>query len=335
MRRLGLIFFILIIYTNFSFSADQYVRLNNKHIKYICRWDKSDLNNFHSYWGGASIDIKFEGNLLKINLLTPVNIFVQIDNGKLFLFKNANGWLQITPDSLPKSTHNIKIIAKFKDDEIDLAGISLNAGAKLLETDKKKYWIEFIGDSITSGDRTSKGNTSAYPWLTAEYFKANHTQISYNGIPLTSGYHYNYKAAPKIGMDSAFFNLQQPNHQPNKKWNFKIKPYLVVINLGTNDHNLKVPTALFLKTYNKFLTDLCSVYPKSSFVILIPFNQSYASQIKELIQIKHKSDKKLYLVDTENWLANNDFTDGTHPSDTGHLKVSNELVKIIKPLINN
>lgn len=326
---------ILCKITHPVFASDTLIKLNNKHIQYVGRWDKSDQNNFHSYWGGAYFDIKFRGNLVKINLLKPVNIYVQIDGGEKVLFKKASGWVKLTPDTLTKSTHHIRVIAKFQDDEIDLAGIAINEGGKLLPSDKKKTWIEFIGDSITSGDRTSTGNTSAYSWLTPEYLGSKHTHISYCGIPLTNGYQYNYKGAPQIGMESAFFNLQQPNHQPNQKWMFKKNPNLVVVNLGTNDHNLKVSQELFLQTFTKFIKSLRSVYPKSSLAILIPFNQSYINQLNQLIQIEQKRDKKLSLINTQNWLNKEDYTDGIHPNDGGHIKITNQLVKILAPILKN
>ncbi len=331
--KLFVFIFLLLSYKNIAFSADKVIGLNDKHIHYVGRWDKSAINNFHSYWGGAYFDIKFKGNSLKINLSKPVNIYVKLDERKMVLFKNVSGWVKLTPDSLINSVHCLRVIAKFQDDEIQLEGISLNEGAKLLKPEKKKYWIEFIGDSITSGDKTSKGNTSAYPWLCGELLNADHTQISYCGIPLTDGYQYHYNGAPEIGMESAFLNLEQPNHQPNQKWAFSNSPDLVVINLGTNDHNLKVTKELYKQTFTQFLRNLRFVYSNATIAVLVPFNQSYTEQINQLMANEKQTEKKLMLVNTQNWLSDEDFADGTHPTDTGHLKIANELVKIIKPIL--
>ncbi|MBK0381945.1 hypothetical protein I5M32_03150 [Pedobacter sp. SD-b] len=313
-------------------ASDKVISPDNRLIDYVGRWDKSDINNYHSYWGGAYFNITFKGNQVKINLSSAVSIYVKVDDKEMVLFKNVSGWVKITPDSLDNTKHQIQVIARFQNDEIQLTGLVLNNGGKLLKPEKKKIWIEYIGDSITSGDRTSKGNIAAYSWLSGESLNVAHTQISYCGIPLVSGYHYNYKGAPKIGMESSYLNLKQPNHANNPEWNFKNKaPQILVVNLGTNDHNLQVDTTLFSQTITQFIRNLGFVYPNSRIFVMVPFNQSYHKEITEVVDQEQQRDPKVQLIATKNWLNSNDFVDGTHPTDEGHLKVSTKLVQIIKP----
>jgi hypothetical protein len=211
-----------------------------------------------------------------------------------------------------------------------LTGLTLNNGGKLLNPEKRKFWVEYIGDSITSGDRTSKGNISAYPWLCSEVLGVNHTQISYCGIPLVNGFHYNYKGAPEIGMESAYLNLKQPNNN-SPEWDFsEASPNLLVINLGTNDNNLKVDTTLFKQTYTQFIRNLRFIHQNAVIMVLIPFNQVYKNQIEELVTKETERDKNLNFISTEGWLTASDFVDGTHPTDLGHQKISDKLTPIIK-----
>jgi len=44
-------------------------------------------------------------------------------------------------------------------------------------------------------------------------------------------------------------------------------------------------------------------------------------------------DTRVHYVDTTGWLDSTDFTDGVHPSDAGHVKVSNRLLPILLPYV--
>jgi hypothetical protein len=335
------IFFLLIILLipfipGVAKSDSNEIFPNNKRIEYVGRWDKSDSGNYHSYWGGAYFEIKFYGQQVNLKFSAPVNVFVKIDHHQEILYLKANGLIQITPDTLGNGVHEIQVIAKFQNDEIQLAGLFLNEGAKLLKPQKRNKWVEFIGDSITSGDRTSKGNISAYPWLTGELLNVKHTQISYCGITLTNGYHYQYKEAPKIGMDSAYFNLKQPNSQPpNLIYHTKQEqPNLIVINLGTNDSHLNVPSSIFESHYINFIDSLRRTNPKSTIALLMPFNGAYQNEILDMVHDHFSSWTNLKVIETKGWLKPDDFSDGTHPKDKGHEIIAGQLTGILKAYLD-
>lgn len=338
-KSFGLFNFVLIVglavlQSQTVAAKEKTIALNDKNIEYVGRWDKSDLSNYHSYWGGAYVKLKFYAKQLHVQLNAKVNLFVIIDQHPAVLFPSATGLINLTPDSLANGVHTLQMVAKFQNDEIQLGGISLNEGGKLLKPDKSNQWVEFIGDSITSGDRTSKGNISAYPWLCGEALNVQHTQISYCGIPLVSnGTHYTYKGAPETGMELDYFKLKEPNHQPNPDWGFQQHPNVVVINLGTNDHRLQIAENLFQSRYTQFVQKIRATLPHTEIIILIPFNGSYKSQIQDMVKLAFAHDQHLHLIDTEAWLAPQDFVDGTHPKDEGHQIVANKLEPIIKSFL--
>lgn len=333
MRKFSIYIFIFMLLISYVFAAGKLLLPSNKNIQYVGRWDKCSTVNYHSYWGGAYFKIKFRGNELNIKLAAQANVYVKIDNRKMVLFKNDPGWIKISPDILDKSVHNVKVIAKFQNDEIQLEGISLNKGAKLLKPEAEKFWLEFIGDSITSGDKISSGNTSAYPWLIGEFLHTAHTQISYCGITLVDGYHYGYEGSPKIGMESAYLNLKEPNHKNNLEWSFQNHPNVIAINLGTNDHNLMVGPELFKQTFTQLMRHIRFIHPTTQIMILVPFNQSYHQETCDVIAKESTVDSKLTKVETQNWLSEGDFVDGTHPTDEGHVKVAQKLEKLIEPFL--
>jgi lysophospholipase L1-like esterase len=313
------------------FGLYKSINLHDENIEFVGRWDKSNSKNYHSYWGGAYFKIKFKGNKLIINLAKPVNIYVKIDNNPEVLYAKANGSVKILANLLNDEVHEVQVIAKFQDDEIELTGLEMNSEGELLKAEKSNQWIEFIGDSITSGDRTSKGNTSAYPWLIGESLGIKHTQISYCGIPLVSGKYYDYIGAPKIGMDSAYFNLMQPNHQPNIDWNFNQKiPNLIVINIGTNDIWLSVTANDFQSRYTLFIKKIREKLPKVNIALMIPFSGAYQNEIRDMIGNSFPSDSHIKVIETQGWLTSADFADGSHPSDNGHKIVADRLFAKIK-----
>lgn len=312
-------------------AANKLIKPTDENIEFVGRWDKSNPNNYHSYWGGAYFKIKFKGNKLVINLAKSVNIYVKIDNNPEVLYAKANGSLKITSDLLSDEVHEVQVISKFQDDEIELNGLEMNSEGELLKAEKSNQWVEFIGDSITSGDKTSKGNTSAYPWLVGDSLKIKHTQISYCGIPLVSGKYYDYLGSPKIGMESAYFNLMQPNHQPNINWNFGQKiPDLIVINIGTNDIWLGVTASDFQSRYTLFIQKIREKLPKVNIALMIPFSGAYQNEIRDMIRNSFPSDPQIKIIETQGWLTSADFADGSHPTDNGHIKVANKLIAIIK-----
>ena len=305
------------------------IKPNNENIEYVGRWDKLNPDNYHSYWGGAYFDISFNGNNVIVNLGKTVNIYVKIDDNEEVLYTQVVGLVKITPDLLTSGVHNLRVIARFQDDEIQLEGLSVNG--ELLKPKAGGLWAEFIGDSITSGDRTSKGNTSAYPWLFGDSLKIKHTQISYPGIPLVNGNYYSYTGAPQIGLESAYFNLMQPNHQPNIDWNFKQNPpNLIVVNIGTNDKSLGVTPDIFQSHYTLFIQKIRGLLPNTKIKIMIPFNGSYEDEIRSMVSQSFSSDKNIDIIETRGWLISSDFVDGTHPTDKGHIIIANKLISIIK-----
>jgi lysophospholipase L1-like esterase len=311
-------------------SIIKQIKLSDENIEYVGRWDKFNSNNYHSYWGGAYFDISFNGNKVILNLGKSVNIYVKIDDNEEVLYTQVVGLVKITPDLLTTGVHTVRVIARFIDDEIQLNGISING--ELLKPKGGGLWAEFIGDSITSGDKTSKGNTSAYPWLFGDSLKIKHTQISYNGIPLVNGNYFNYSGAPQIGIESAYFNLMQPNHQPNIDWNFKQNPpNLIVVNIGTNDKSLGVTPDIFQSHYALFIQKIRGLLPNTKIKIMIPFNGSYENEIRSMVSQSFLSDKNIDIIETKGWLISSDFVGGRiHPTDKGHIIIANKLIGIIK-----
>ncbi len=115
----------------------------------------------------------------------------------------------------------------------------------------KELYIEFIGDSLTCGMGSAGDNafvngggsaqglngadwedgTLGYAYRTAELLGADYSIISESGIGLADSW---FDA--KMG---DFYTKTSYNRSPSTEYGFERVPDLVIINLGTNDSNLK------------------------------------------------------------------------------------------------
>jgi len=315
--------------------------LTDTNINYVGRWDKTSSATYRSYWNGSYLSTKFTGTTVKANLAEKT-VFMAIVDGVPTTYWDAVGTINLTPTPLANGTHTLKIVAKYEKIELPFQGLVLDAGASTVRPDTLPL-VEFVGDSITSGVTTTDAAVSDYAWLTGERMAADHTQISYPGITLSDGYHYSDNTFP--GMESLYFKLWQANRCPdvactgNPAWNFaNYTARLVVVNLGSNDSFNSVPSATFQSRYTGFLQNIRAKYPNADIFALRTFGGFYQTETQAAVTARvNAGDAKVHYIDTTGWLdsssGSTDFTDGLHPSDTGHVKVSNRLLPILLPYL--
>jgi len=312
--------------------------LSDTNINYVGRWDKSNSATFRSYWNGSYLSTRFTGTTVKVKVAEQT-VLTAIVDGVPTTYWNVSGTINLTPTPLANGTHTLKILAKYENVELPLQGLILDAGATTVKPDPLPL-VEFVGDSITTGVTTTDVVLSDYAWLTGERLGADHTQVSYPGITLADGYHYADNTFP--GMESLYFKLKQANRCPdvactgNPAWNFaNYTAKLVVVNLGSNDANNSVPSATFQSRYGTFLQNIRAKYPNADIFALRTFGGYYQAETQAAVAARTSAgDAKVHYVDTTGWLTSpGDFTDGLHPNDGGHVKVSNRLLPILLPYL--
>ncbi len=304
-----------------------YGTLSDKNIKYFGRWDFTNSTQYVSYWGGAYIKVIFTGTTVKARVGNKSNFFAKIDDGPWVSFLNAKDTLNLTPTSISKGSHTL-ILAQGKDYNyvFNFQGLLLDEGAKTKSPKVSSTLIEYIGDSITTGYTDAQADVSCYAWVCSEALKTEHTQIAYPGITLVS--------YPKPGMDVQYFKQQCSGANPTD-WDFNTyTPKVVVINLGTNDNNKKVPDSLLMKGYSIFLKTIRDKFPKAEIFVMRTFLGVKAAPTLAVVNARiNAGDKKLHYIDTNGWVTKADYTDGLHPSVSGNIKIAGLLQPILAPYV--
>jgi len=299
-------------------------------IKYIGRWDNSNLSNVKSYWPGAYFRVNFTGTTLSIKLAASASIFVTID-GVTKAYSNANGTVNLTSTALASGTHSLRVAARSESDTIQFQGLVLSSGAATQAPAAKNRLIEFIGDSITAGCCTLTNYVlDNYAWLTGEALNADHTQIAFSGICLQDA--FACFSENNIGMSNQFFKLQTVHYLNSPAWDFnRYQPNQVVINLGTNDSNAGVSDSAFQSTYTTFLQNVRAKYPNADIFVLRTFGGYKVAQTQAAVNARiNAGDTKVHYVDTTGWVTTGDFdSDNLHPNMNGHVKIKNRLVSVL------
>lgn len=304
--------------------------VGDTNIRYFGRWDFSNPTQYLSYWGGAYIRVRFTGTTIKIKVGNTSNYYAKIDNGPWVSYLNVSGTINLTPTPLAAGTHTLSV-AQGKDYNyvFNFQGLILDPGATTSAPSSAADLIEYIGDSITAGYTDAQSNVSAYGWVCSELLGTEHTQIAYPGITLVSGY-------PGVGMDAQYFKLQNPSYTAAPNWDFtRYTPRLIVVNLGTNDNNKRVPDDQFQQTYITFLANVRAKFPNAEIFVMRTFLGVKATPTLAAVNARIAAgDNKLHYIDTNGWLTTTDYTDGLHPSVSGNIKAANLLKPILAPYLS-
>jgi len=300
-------------------------------LRFIGRWDFSDKNSATSYWGGAYIKTQFSGASVKMIVGHSSNFFVKIDDMAWTTYLNRKDTIDIGSVHLNKGWHTLTV-AQGKDYDyiFDFKGFLFDQGARTRTGKISSVLIEYVGDSITTGYTDSQANVSDYAWLTSETLGTEHTQIAYPGINLASG----YGRIKGTGMDQQYQKSRSLKYPDAPEWNFqKYRPDIVVINLGTNDNNNKVPDSVFTRSYVSLMKFIRSKFPETKILAMRTFlGIKVQPTINAVKQMTKEGDKNIFYLDTSGWLTpkTGDYNDTAHPSDSGQIKAGRLLVETLK-----
>ncbi|MBR6386554.1 MAG: carbohydrate binding domain-containing protein [Ruminococcus sp.] len=184
-------------------------------------------------------------------------------------------------------TAEVKIIhlSEANNGTVGVGDIKVNSTASIPVSPlpEKDLLIEFIGDSITcaygvegtsayENFMTSTENfMKSYAYLTAQKLNADYSAVCYSGHGIVSG----YTQDGSINTDSLVPDVYEQigKIKPyDVAWNFKRKPDVIVINLGTNDNtyvsakDTEKRSEEYIKAYTDFLRNIYAENPDAHII---------------------------------------------------------------------
>ncbi|MGW4115495.1 RICIN domain-containing protein [Actinosynnema sp. NPDC004786] len=293
-------------------------------VKFFGRWNTADPTAYVSEWAGAYVVVGFTGRTVKLKQRNAIDFFVSIDGGPDVSYVNRSGTVDLTPTPLAAGNHTVRVsyrpvAGSYRGDAV-YRGVELDPGAVTFAPTVPDEVVEFVGDSITVGQQSSKQALTAYGWLVGERLGVGHTQVAVGGACLVSA------ADGCIGMSDRFLKTGITN---NTDWDFaRYAATVVVINLGTNDVGHSVSGAQFQSAYVTLIQRARQKYPNATVLAMQTFRKRYIPETQAAVRIVN--DPKVRFVDTTGWIVEaTDTTDNVHPNDQGHRKIADRLAPLV------
>lgn len=195
------------------------------------------------------------------------------------------------------------------------------------------YYIEFIGDSITSGygnlcaDGTSspektlyKDGTQTFAFLAAQSLGTDFSMISCSGVGVAAG--WRPMLAKELFSAQSYYRSKTAAYTPART------PDLVVINLGTNDKSKNISADAFLAEARALINLVRSTYGENVKIVWAygMMGDGFQAQVRSLIADMGGAENGLYTVE----LVQDHSGGASHPSAKMHNTASKQLARFIR-----
>ena len=230
--------------------------------------------------------------------------------------------------NIEPGVHTIRVVKDVPATDVVMTLQSISVCAKpetIKPTAQRKYYIECIGDSITSGsgiygpgpDNTNSSTSAmAYGVLTADLLNADYSLVCRGGIGL----------AKKIGgvTMNELYDYENYYRDKETKYAFTRKPNAVVIALGANDKDETGWEDLM----KKFISQVRSRYNDQSLKIVLIYNMM-SDRHTEACEKIAKEDPLCWVLK----LPQNNDGYGGHPSANAQLSYAMQLSILLKSIL--
>lgn len=213
-------------------------------------------------WSGASIEMNVKCSELSVLVEAPFNGFecyIAIEiNGEILqrlMLTGEKQWIPVFRGMNPDNITNVRIIkdmqVMFCDEKHCLNVYEVRLDGEILHVENKKYKLEFIGDSITTGEGAVGAHKEldwisqffshvrSYPYMLSKKLNADYQIFSQSGFGLCHSWdNHPEKTIPMYYEDicSIIPDGELKNKGFNNKYDFSNwQPDAIIINLGTND----------------------------------------------------------------------------------------------------
>ena len=248
---------------------------------------------------------------------------------------------------------------------VRVTGLRVDAGSTPLPGNPAHKWALIIGDSITEGSGTSA--LCPYSHLLGRALRTRGYEYGISAC----GYSGWLKSGDQDGDVPGYYMITASTNGNGgrfedtlSRWN-KIdgnrhplldtqghlsangetgqEPSLILINYGTNDFLRKSNTSDLIASITRCLAALRAAAPDARIVLLLPFGQYEASEIRTALanhRLENPADTKTDILDLGAGLARNlenknGPLGGLHPNDRGHAMIAAELIPRILTIVDS
>ena len=220
-----------------------------QNIRLSGRFDQTE-KDFPLNWTAAGCDMKVKGSYLNVEITSHYNMYrpyitFEVDGLRAQTFAPLKGTHTYTVfcSMDPEKTHTVKILMESQlfigDSRLTLKTIETDG--EILPPDPVKCKIEFIGDSITSGEG-GRGPKDFSEWMPMMFsasdnyarFAADKMKAAYQVVSLSG---WGIRCAWNNDPSSRIPRVYEEIAADGKPYDFSFDPDYVVIALGTNDNN--------------------------------------------------------------------------------------------------
>jgi lysophospholipase L1-like esterase len=245
-----------------------------------------------------------------------------------------------------------------------VTGIQVDAESKPLPAAPESKWALIVGDSITEGIGATE--LGGYSHLVGQALQTQGYEYGINACGWSgwinkgdnppgdvpgyyvitnssngSGGQYDDAASRWNKIDGNSHSLLDSNGHISAYGNTGQEPSLILINYGTNDllhgSNPSDTRASIVQS----LAALRKSAPDAEIILLIPFGQYYARELKDAVEIHkkaHQADPKIAIIDlgpsvAKTLAAKNGIMGGLHPNDRGNANFAARIIPQVLRLL--
>jgi len=324
---------------------------NDPRVLLFGRWDRRAADRAITVNTGSQIIARFSGSSLAFTFDTSPykhalpTLWVRRDEGDWREVEVAER-IDVATTGAADQPHVARVVAKgFREwdsrwtppleSALVFTGVVLGEGGRLMTPPPPpKLRIEFLGDSITEGVLAVRSGSRdewpkiadgrrAFAFQTAEILGAESRVVGFGRHGITIG--------GNGGVPRAIESFPYVYAGVEKG---RLRPAVVVINLGTNDRRKAKPEQ-FAEDYLDYASLVRQSYPRAEIFCMRPFNGAHESGVGEAVRrLRAGGDKRLHYVDTAGWIdPEKDTTDGLHPNIEGHRKGAEKLAAVIRQVL--
>ena len=241
-------------------------------------------------------------------------------------------------EGLESGFHTVRLVKSNEIDDGQIKIVGFSASEFYTAPEKSPLYIEFIGDSITTGygalgsramGRTVENSDgcSSFAYKTATLLGADYSIVAKQGICVKAHVWLDHSMSEIYGYVST---------RTKEKYSFDKKPDIVVLNLGTNDSSfvsgITANAAEFSEDYYVFLSMLRVKYPDAYIMCLYGF-MGKDDYVSEAISTAVAKMQDARISDRCGYYAPNNDGANDHPTKEAQAVWATSLTRYINEYV--